>query len=218
MAEGTTRVDETGGEPIASELEWTAARLEPRRGGERSSAGVAAYRAAGAREEHSHGVFRTEGERREALDERTREREADRWRGRGEDLGPTSRKEALRRDIEANRREVVRIVEELDQRRRDLMDARLQFRRHRTTILAGALGFALLAGTSAFLIVRRQQLRGRPSAKARRLRYAVGRMIERPEYVARPSPSVRDKAMAAAASGASGIFAKKVAERLASMI
>jgi len=229
MAEGTTRVERIGGEPVAADLEWTAAKIEPR--GERASHGD---RPAGTvpptygdRQPDYGGRSALGGRRESARYESPAYAAAYRRReiGRGskralEAKGPSPavRKEALRRDIEENRRIVAEIVTELDERRRELMDARLQFRRHRATILAGLLGFALLTGTSVLLIVRRQQLRQRPTARARRFAAALSRMADRPETVARPSPSVRAKAFGSAASGASGVLAKKLAERIAAMV
>ncbi|HWV39304.1 MAG TPA: hypothetical protein VN033_12620 [Vulgatibacter sp.] len=220
MAEGTTRVERTGGEPIASELEWEAAvrgeapaarpREAPRPQAQPSAPATAPpaarYGEAGARPAPDRGV-------REI---RRRIHEAKSPEAKGPD--PTARIELLRRDIEENRRIVAQVVEELDERRRELMDARLQFRRHRAAFLAGAAGFVLLAGTSVLLVLRRQRLRRRPAARVRRLADALGRMIERPEAVARPSPMVRERVLGSAASGASGVLAKKVASRIAGMV
>lgn len=239
MAEGTTRVERTGGEPIAADLEWTAAaaKVEPR--GERASHGDRPDYGdrpgygdrSGYGDLPTYGGRSAIGGRRESAPYESpaypggpapyRKREFPRvWKRAQKAKGPSPavRKEALRRDIEENRRIVAEIVTELDVRRRELMDARLQFRRHRATILAGALGFALLGGTSVYLLVRRQQLRQRPTARARRFANALARMADRPETVARPSPSLRAKAFGSAASGASGVLAKKLAERIAAMV
>lgn len=348
MAERTTRVDRTGGEPIAAKLEWTAARLEPeermgsarspeRAGHERTpdrssamgierlapsppyeeppgaaegagwrhvparyEAGVvhgghveragrqgqelrregpplgwegpwipgetraayepvgareayeprgagSAYEPAGARADYEPVVTRAEIEpargasvpwapgikeqRRWELEgptpeERAREAER-REHARAENreyrqrkkkaeskISTEAKKEALVRDIDANRARLVEVVSELDARRREIMDPRLQFRRHRGAIVTGAIGFLAFVGTTIYLVVRRQQLRQRPVAKARRLRAAMARMIDRPEAVAEPSPSIRNEALAAAASGASLVMAKKLAERI----
>lgn len=231
MAEGTTRVDRTGGEPIAAQLEWTAARIEPygeRPYGDRPGHGQPPYgerREAAVYEPPGYEVYEAPEYEGTASRYRGRQRGGarqlvKRMRDMRESKGPSPevRKEALRRDIEENRRIVAEIVTELDERRRELMDAGLQFRRHRTTLLAGALGVAVLVGTSVYLVVRRQQLRQRPMARARRFAYALERMADRPEAVARLSPSLREKALGSAAGGAAGVLAKKLAERIASMV
>jgi len=65
----------------------------------------------------------------------------------------------------------------------------------------------------AFADWRRKQ-RNRPLAKARRFREALTRMIENPELVARPEPSIGRKALVAAVAGVSGTLAKFVARGL----
>jgi hypothetical protein len=78
-----------------------------------------------------------------------------------------------------------------------------------------AMGLAAAIGATVGLSIWRGRRRARLTSKARRLRQALSRAIEHPEWVARPSPSVGKKALAAAASAFAGAAAKATARRLA---
>jgi hypothetical protein len=130
------------------------------------------------------------------------------------DDAPNQRAEVLEREVEEIRDNISGIVGELDRRRQALVDWRLQLRKHGPLIAAvGAscvVGFGL---TVAIGSVRRKR-RNQPLARARRLREAVARMIEHPELVARPHPSIGRKALSAVVTAVAGAFAKTVIRRI----
>jgi hypothetical protein len=122
----------------------------------------------------------------------------------------------LEREVDLARSELTGVVSELDRRRHALFDWRLQLRQHAASIALVAAGTLLLAGGMIAASIWRRRRRERPLQRARRLREAVSRVIEHPELVARPQPSIGKKALAAAVSGAAGVAAKAVTQRLAS--
>jgi hypothetical protein len=69
-------------------------------------------------------------------------------------------------------------------------------------------------GGAIWVAVRTKRQRSRPLAKARRLRWAVARMIAHPDDVARSRPSVGKKALSAFVSAVAGVLAKILSQRL----
>jgi hypothetical protein len=127
---------------------------------------------------------------------------------------PEVPKETLELEIEDAREDLGDTLSELDRRENEWLDWRRQLRKRAVGLgLGGASLVLAIAGAVAFANRRRQE-RNRPMAKARRFRDAVARMIEKPELVARPEPSIGRKALAAAAAGVSGTMAKFLARRL----
>jgi hypothetical protein len=127
---------------------------------------------------------------------------------------PGEKPEVLEREVAEIRENISGIVGELDRRGHELFDWRSQLRKHSALIAAvGAsclVGFAL---TIAIGVANRRR-RSRPLAKVRRLREAVSRMIEHPELVAQPRPSVSRKAVSAAVTAMVGVLAKTLAQRM----
>jgi hypothetical protein len=120
----------------------------------------------------------------------------------------------LEHQVEDIRSNIDDIVDELDKRRHELFDWRLQLRKHARTF--GALAAVLvvtMAGTIAFSIWQSRR-RSRPLAKAKRWRSAVSRVIDHPEYLVRRDDGLGRKALTAAASAFTGGVAKSAAERL----
>ena len=105
--------------------------------------------------------------------------------------------EALEQDVRELRRELDATLRELDRRRHELTDWRLQLRRHWRALLAAGL----LAGGTVALIVYRKRVRERPLSKVRRMRRALARMIDNPDAVAR-DPGVGSQVLTAAAKPA----------------
>jgi hypothetical protein len=122
--------------------------------------------------------------------------------------------ERLQRDIEAIRGELGGLVGELDHRRHELFDFRLQLRRHAVAFGVGALVAAGLVAGGVALGVMRRRRRQRLPARLRRLRTAVARMIDAPDKVAKPAPNTGRKIAAAGGSAAASVVAKRLAARL----
>lgn len=119
----------------------------------------------------------------------------------------------LEKEITTIRGEIGALVDELDRRRRELFDFRLQARRHPVAVsIAGAALLALVGGTIALLVYngRRKQ---RASYKAKQLRVAVGRMIKHPERVGRGEPPPAEKIIAAVGTAAATLLVKRALER-----
>jgi len=126
----------------------------------------------------------------------------------------TPEPERLEHEVDAVRDNIDHIVSELDRRRHDALDWRLQLRKHAVMLGLVAMGLAAAIGATIGLSIWRSRRRAGPMSKARRLRQALSRAIEHPEWVARPSPSVGKKALFSAASAFAGAAAKATARRL----
>jgi hypothetical protein len=120
----------------------------------------------------------------------------------------------IEHEVEGIRTNIDIIVSELDRRRREFLDWRLQMRKHAWWFGAAAAVLAVGIGATIALSVMQSRRRARPMAKARRWRSAFSRMIEHPEWLAREEPGVGKRAVVAAASAFSGGMAKGAAARL----
>jgi hypothetical protein len=120
--------------------------------------------------------------------------------------------EELGSEVAGVREELDTLLAELDRRRHEALDVRLQLRRH--AVGAGLTAFALLATAtgSVWLTLWRRQRRDRLGAKASRLRSAIARMTAHPERVAAEPTVGRTIAMAAANAAVAGLV-KKLLER-----
>ncbi len=117
----------------------------------------------------------------------------------------------IERDIEHLRTRLDRSLAELDRRRHELMDVKLQMKRH-PEVLIGAGVFAALVLGGVALAVWRAKERQKPIAKAHRLRIALGRAVDKPQHVAN-EPSVGQKIVASVGSAVAGSLAKKLLDR-----
>jgi hypothetical protein len=118
----------------------------------------------------------------------------------------------LEGQITGLRDELGALVTELDRRRHEALDLRLQVRRHKREI---ALTGAVLAGMAVgylWVSVSRGRRRQRFGARLGRFQQAVNRMVERPERVA-VEPTVTRKILGAAASAAAATVIRKVLAR-----
>jgi hypothetical protein len=115
-------------------------------------------------------------------------------------------------EIAALREELAGLVAELDRRRHELVDVKLQIRRHALGLTL--TGVALLATASGFVWLGAWHARRRRTVLSRfgRLREAVSRVIDRPERVA-AEPGVPARVLTAAANAAVATAIKKVLER-----
>ena len=120
----------------------------------------------------------------------------------------------IEREIRGHRGELGSLVGELNRRRQELTDVRLQLRRHTMGVATGILATgAVIVGS---LVYARWRARRYNSLIARggRLREAVGRMIDRPERVA-TEPTVGQRLLASAGSAAAAVIIKAILERFA---
>jgi hypothetical protein len=118
-------------------------------------------------------------------------------------------------EIETLRDELGRMVSELDRRRHELMNFRLQLRRHPAVVIVAAGVAALLAGGLLGIAIRRRRHRARPTARAREARRAIARLLEHPQRVA-AEPNIAAKIATAIGVAAGGVVARRLAERLVS--
>jgi hypothetical protein len=101
---------------------------------------------------------------------------------------------------------------ELDRRRHEATDIKLQIRRHPgAAAVAGGVVLLLLGGVAYAIWAARQ--REKPMSKAKRLKLAVSRMIDEPQKVAKAEPTVSEKILAAAGTAAATLLTKKLIER-----
>lgn len=119
----------------------------------------------------------------------------------------------IEQEIRGLRGELEHLIGELDRRRHELLDVRLQVKRHAVPVSLAALALVLAsAGTVAFSVWRgrrRQSL----MAKAGRLGEAVSRAIERPDRVA-VEPTATARIVAAAGSAVAAMVIKGALEHL----
>jgi hypothetical protein len=101
---------------------------------------------------------------------------------------------------------------ELDRRRHEATDVKLQIRRHPGAVaVAGGVVLLLLGGVAYAIWAARK--RERPVNKAKRLKLALSRMIDEPQKVAKAEPTVPEKILAAAGTAAATFLTKKIIEK-----
>jgi hypothetical protein len=115
-------------------------------------------------------------------------------------------------EIDVLRDELGGLVSELDRRRHEALDLRLQMKRHPVLIATVATVAALLVGGALALIVRTAQQQRRPTARAREVRRALSRLVEHPRRVA-AEPSITNKIVAAVGVAVATALAKRLLER-----
>jgi len=121
----------------------------------------------------------------------------------------------LEREVEGIRENIDDIVTELDRRGHELLDWRLQLRRHKVLLLAVTAGCLAGLSLTVALGMAKRKRRNRFLAKAGRLRDALARMIAHPERVAQPQPGIGKRALSAAVSAGVGALAKTLVNQLA---
>jgi hypothetical protein len=127
-------------------------------------------------------------------------------------ISPRENSRQLEGEIAVLRDELTGLVAELDRRRHELTDFKLQARRH---VLGVTLtGASLLASAAGFvwLSVWRSRRRSQATARMGRLREAVSRMVDRPDRAA-AEPGIPARILTAAANAAVATAIKKVLER-----
>jgi len=124
--------------------------------------------------------------------------------------------DALERDVDRIRSNIGELIRELNYRRHEAFDLRLQFQRHAArVILGGAAMFAVVAGAIALAIARRRRRRS-IGARVTRLRAALRRISAHPEQLAGRQTSVSRKVAAAGGSAIASVLGKRLARRLVS--
>lgn len=110
------------------------------------------------------------------------------------------------------RHELGELVAELDRRRHEATDIRLQVKRHPMIAGAAAVTVAAAVGGIIAFAIWNARRRERPVEKARRARRAVQRLMDDPENMAR-EPSITEKILAAAGTAAASLLVKRAFER-----
>ena len=121
--------------------------------------------------------------------------------------------EQLERDVQEIRVEMNGLVGELDRRRHELLDWRLQLRKHALALTIGVGGLVCVVSGLAAIAAARKHRRQRLVAKIELFRRAISRMVEHPELVARPQRGLGTAALSAAASALIGASARAIAQR-----
>ena len=118
----------------------------------------------------------------------------------------------IERDIEHLRVGLDHSLAELDRRRHEMMDVKLQMRRHPAVFVGAGAVVVLLLGGVGYAIYRARKREELPQ-KAKRFRIAVGRAVDKPQRVARGEPPVWEKIVAAVGVTIATSLAKKMVER-----
>jgi hypothetical protein len=116
----------------------------------------------------------------------------------------------LEQQIDSIRRNLTGIVRELDHRRHDLTDVKMQIDKHKPELLAAAGSVVVVAGVVgavAFFVSRRSKKLG---VRATHMRKAIGRILEDPNRLARKEPSIWKKLATGLIAAALGAAVKKV--------
>lgn len=127
-------------------------------------------------------------------------------------ISPRENSRQLEGEIAVLRDELTGLVAELDRRRHELTDFKLQARRH--VVGVTLTGASLLASAAGFvwLSVWRRRRRSQATVRMGRLREAISRMVDRPDRVG-AEPGIPAKILTAAANAAVAAAIKKVLER-----
>jgi hypothetical protein len=132
--------------------------------------------------------------------------------GRGVDPSSRATTRQLEGEIAVLREELSGLVAELDRRRHELLDVKLQVQRHAGRLALTGVALVSAASGLVWLGKWRAQRRARVLSRAGRLREAVSRMIDKPERVAAEA-TIPGKILTAAATAAVATLVKKGLER-----
>jgi hypothetical protein len=115
-------------------------------------------------------------------------------------------------EIDVLRHELGGLVTELDRRRHEALDLRLQVRRHPVLVATVVTVTALLVGGAVALVVREARERKRPARRAREIRDALGRLVDHPREIA-SQPSIGNKIATAVGVALATTLAKRLLDR-----
>ena len=118
----------------------------------------------------------------------------------------------IERDIEMLRTRLDRSLAELDRRRHELTDIKLQMHRHPAVFIGAGAAVVLALGGVGYAVYRSRKPEELPP-KARRLRIAFRRAVELPERVAQREPPAWEKILTAIGTAIAVSLAKKMVER-----
>jgi len=130
----------------------------------------------------------------------------------GNEKAETRAPREIERDIEHLRSRLDKSLAELDRRRHELTDVRLQMQRHPGVFIGAGAAVALMIGGVAFAVWRSRKREELPQ-KAKRLRIAVGRAVDDPKKVARGDAPVWEKILAAVGTTIAVNLTKKMIDR-----
>jgi hypothetical protein len=119
----------------------------------------------------------------------------------------------LELNVEMVRQRLDATIRELDRRRHDAFDIRYQIRRHALPVIGGVVALAASVAALTVWALRRRSDRRRLVPKLHRLRSAMGRMVDKPDRVARESPNVVRKIATAAGTTVATMLAKQLMRR-----
>ena len=124
--------------------------------------------------------------------------------------------DTLEQEVDRIRGNIGALVRELNHRRHDALDLKLQFRQHAGRMVL--VGVALVAFIAGSIALARARIRRRRTVRAKinRLRTALRRIANHPERVAERTPNVPRKLLAAGGSAIAAAFGKRIAKRLVS--
>jgi hypothetical protein len=132
---------------------------------------------------------------------------------------PARQADLLQQDIRDIRGNLGSLIGELNERRRRALDVRFQLRRHPLRAMLTSLAFFGAVGAAGGALAlaaarrrRRRLLRGR----LRALRGAFRRMMADPDRVAKESPNIGLKILAAGGTSAASVLARRFAQKLGS--
>jgi hypothetical protein len=128
---------------------------------------------------------------------------ADGMNGAGGDVG------RVEGEIDSLRADLTGLVGELDRRRHEAFDVRLQLRRHPVAAAVAVAAAALVVGGALAVLVHTRRERRRPSVRARETRRALARLLDHPDRVA-AEPSIGARIVTATL----GIAASTLMKRL----
>jgi hypothetical protein len=124
--------------------------------------------------------------------------------------------DALERDVDRIRSNIGELIRELNYRRHEAFDLKLQFQRHAARVILAGVGMvAVVAGAIALAVARRRRQRS-IGARMTRLRAALRRISAHPEELAGRQPSVSRKVAAAGGGAIASVLGKRLARRLVS--
>jgi hypothetical protein len=132
--------------------------------------------------------------------------------GEGADRMNGAAPEHVAGDIDRLRGELGRLVSELDRRRHEALDVRLQLRRHPLAAVLAASAAALVLGGLVALAVGRRRRRRSPMHRAREVRGALARLLDHPDRVAAET-TLTDKILGAAGVVAATALTRRLVDR-----